>query len=321
MTIKMKDIARAAGVSMTAVSMVLNDKGNISMDTRKRVLQITRELGYVKSPSGGNVRFIGSFSKDLLSCFKMAFAEFGISLHNHPVKNLKELPSGFFDDTKVSGVLAHGGQWQPYELEKLGAQFPCVFLGSTIPNATVDTVWVDNVAAIQLATDYLIAHGHRNIGLVNGPDDSFPSAEKELGFRQALRYADPEIKGVSINSEGFGLKYGENAVLELLGNAPNITAFIAGELSLGLGIMNALHGHGLRVPDDKSIIVFRDSRQFDSAGPPLTAIGLPYKNIAQEAALHMVRRIQTPKALGKRLLLKPTLVERGSVSIRIDIVE
>lgn len=311
--VTIKDVAREAGVSMTTVSLVLSNKGSFTPQTRARVRSIARGLGYVRRPLGGVIALLGWVPVEFQSAFRFASAEYGLTLR------YVQCSDGLCDTlrremgTQVSGLLIHGGQWHPDQMRTLGEAYPCVLLGTTLPNESVDAIWVDNVGAIQRATEHLVAHGHRYIGLLNGPDDSFASAEKDLGFRVALRHADG-VGGCTIYSKDFSQESGRRATVELLDGAPHITALIAGERTLGQAALHVADARGLSVPRDLSLVVYRDAEAFTTSVPPLTAIDTPYLEIAREAVSHLVSRIHHTSACGRRLLLKPRLVVRESVT-------
>ena len=110
------------------------------------------------------------------------------------------------------------------------------------------------------------------------------------------------------------MEHGRIAARRVLEQLPDVTGIIASDGNLGFGALEMLRELHIQVPDDISLVVFRDAVRMKSAMPPLTAIGLPEISMAREVILHLVRRIQDPYADGRRLLLKPTLVERDSVA-------
>ncbi len=314
MAVTIRDVARAAGVSITTVSLVLNNKGSITLETRERVRRAARELGYSRRVSGGVIQLLGHPPKELASAFRFAVAEYGFTLHatlcseGHLKPLTREAPG------KVAGVVVYGGQWPSDELHALGQEYPCVLLGSTVPSESVDAVWVDVVGAIQRAAEHLVERGHRFIGLVNGPEDSFTSAEKDLGFRIALRHTAQRVIGTEIYARDFRWESGAVATRELLGRAPETTGLIVGERTLGMAALSVLAELGLRIPEDMSVVVYRDSPSLATATPPLTAIDTPYMEIARESVSHLVSRIHHTRARGRRLLLKPRLIVRESVA-------
>jgi len=99
----------------------------------------------------------------------------------------------------------------------------------------------------------------------------------------------------------------------ILTDHPKLTAFISGETHSGLAIFHRLIELGYSIPDDFSLIVFRDDGMLSSMTPALTAIGFQYMDIARETMSQLVMRIHDSNKISKRILFKPYLIERDSV--------
>jgi LacI family transcriptional regulator len=306
-------IAERAGVSIATVSMVLNEKGNISEETRKRVKSIVHDLGYRRRHTDGTIGIASNTPSSYVTHLLQAASEYGYALHRFTFPETETTDFRF--GISLAGVIVYGGHWNPQLLDAFGRQHPTVLMGGSIPNTQVDSVWVDSTEGISLATHHLIAKGHRSLALINGPVNCISSWEKGIGFDRSI-YNMPElnIKAVTVRAAGFRKEHGRIATREVLEQMPDVTGIIASDGSLGIGVLEMLQELNIRVPQDISLVVFRDAVQMKSTTPPLTAIGLPEMNMAREVILHLVRRIRDPHADGRRLLLKPTLVERDSVA-------
>ncbi|MGI6543973.1 MAG: LacI family DNA-binding transcriptional regulator [Limnochordia bacterium] len=312
--ITLRMIAERAGVSVGTVSMVLNEKGNISEETRRNVKDIAQQLGYRRRrPGNGAVGITGNVPDSLVACLLQAAAEYGYSLHHFDLSNADT--TALRSHVKLAGVIVYGGLWHPDLLAAVSRAYPTVLMGGSIPDTQVDSVWVDSSEGTSLATQYLIDHGHRTLGLINGPGTTITSWEKRIGFeRVAYNHQHLQVKAVTVSTTEFTKEDGGSATRRLLRQHPDVTGIIAGNGNLGLGVLAALQELGMQVPTDISLVVFHDCMQLQNTTPPLTAIWLPELNIAREVVLHLVRRIQEPNATGRRLLLKPSLAKRASVA-------
>ncbi len=299
-------IARLAGVSPATVSLVLNEKGNISEETRNRIKKIIFETGYKRRPSGRVIGLVGHIPQALIKCLQQAAAEYGYDTE------LME-PDHPFDSQGLGAIVIYGGLWNPKGVADLACARPAILLGGHTRHPHVDSVWVDNVDSMDLALTYLAECGHRHIGFVNGPKGTLTSWEKEAGIHYATARDATLLRVMPVQSTSFEPHDARAAAQQVLDRMPEATALILAEASMARPVYDLLLELGRSVPDDLSLIVFRDAPELVQTNPPLSAIGFSYMDMAREAMRHLVRRINEPMGAGKRVLLRPHLVERGSV--------
>ncbi len=175
---------------------------------------------------------------------------------------------------------------------------------------------IDNRHGGLEATQYLLSQGHRRIATITGPLD-WPSARARLdGYRDALRgnaTAEAQIVEPSLD---WGLESGKRAAQRLVAMTPRPTAIFAQSDLLALGAISALRAHGLRVPDDVSIIGFDDIPVAQVFDPPLTTLRQPMREVGELAA-RLVADPRTGTRRGKatrRHVLRAPLIVRGSVA-------
>lgn len=325
MRITLADIARRAGVSVTAVSYVLNDKGSISEEAKKRVREAAAELGYLRrSPTGSTIAVLGA-ARDPLAGLHQAAAEYGLSILTiNCSSSADELPGELYLVRHLAGIIVYGGLWKRAFLESAASFCPAVFLGGHVPAVRSDSVWVDNAGGIFEATDRLIKLGHKRLLLLNGPASSITSSEKALGFERALHYYSGNALGSVVDSGGFGYENGYAAAMASMqsdiagtGGAPDrVTAVIACESELARGLLDACAVLSLRVPDDVSVIVFRDCQWAASVKPQLAALRLPDDSLSHEAVACLRRRAEHPRTPSRRVLIQPDYIDRESVCAR-----
>ena len=330
-----RDVARRARVSHQTVSRVINGQDTVSPDTRERVLRAIRELEYVpsaiaRSLSSDRTHTLGMVTTDVSDHFfseAVAGAEAEARRRGHFLI-IGSIEEGAEDDEqtylrlmlerRVEGLivavprlrLVNGGV-----LADAAARLPTVVLASDIDLPGADHVDIDNRAGGVIATAHLIEHGHRLVATITGPLD-WPSARARFdGYRDALRGAgiasDPALVEACVD---WGLESGRRAAERLLASAPRFTAIFAHSDLLALGAIAALRRHGLRVPDDVSIVGYDDIPVASVVDPPLTTVRQPMREVGELAARLITDRPGGRRKGSRRHMLKAPLVVRGSVS-------
>lgn len=181
------------------------------------------------------------------------------------------------------------------------------------PPADVRIIGNDNFQGGRLATDHLLAAGHRRIGLVTGPIAARHWKLRRLGYEAALREAGvPFDPAFVAESPSDSAEAAEPVVARLLGEHPDLTALFAGNDRYALGAYRAIRHLGRRVPRDLSIIGYDDLDFAETLEPPLSTIQPDIEGIG-EGAIGLVMealRGQPPRQLLRRV----RLIERGSVA-------
>lgn len=306
------DVARAAGVSRTTVSYVLNHNTDIAIpdDTRQRVWDVIAELGYVPNRAARSLRThktytIAGIIQDITNPFHPAF-ERGIQdvaerhgydlimyntdgLRSKELKALQSIQQGRADG--VVGIFFHIG---PDDLNPLvESGIPTVWLhggrcDQKVSNA-YDRLLVDNMGAAREATAYLIAKGHRRIALLAG--EGPPMLDRLQGYRQALADAGLPGDDALVFISPFSIEDGQRAAQALLQIVPRPTAMFAASDILALGAYQAIREAGLRIPEDVAVVGFDDIVMARLVTPPLTTVRLPQRDMGQRAAEMLFARL------------------------------
>jgi len=310
----LKEIARIAGVSVSTVSLVLNEKGKISDETRALVKRLIAQSGYKRPPSSRAIGIVGKPTKEFLECLYQAAAEYGYDLESVGVEEaLRQGPR----PSPFAGLVVYGGLWETALLERIGRLYPTVLLGGRARYAPVDAIWVDNSLGIELAAGYLVERGHRALALLNGPPGTVTSWEKKTGFERAVSTSEAPVRGIVIDCASFSRKAAKEAASRLLASAPEVTGVIVGDNLIAEPACELFEARGIAVPRDLSVVVFHDAPNLASMNPPITAIGFPTLDIARETLAHLVHRINNPGARERRVLFKPFIIERESVRVLV----
>ncbi|WP_233580455.1 LacI family DNA-binding transcriptional regulator [Streptomyces triticirhizae] len=301
-------IAERAGVSIASVSRVLNGQG-ARRDTTERVRRAAAELGYVpnavaRSLKGGRTRQLTFAIPDIGNPVYVAMvraiqevtkaAGYRLLLHSTDAVAEDELAVlRSLQDRTSDGLILVPIRITEAHIAALGeAAGPVVVIGSLPDGVPVDSVRADSVAGAALAVRHLHAIGRRRIAFVNGPSDTVPGRNRELGYRRALAECglpyDPEL----VAHTEFGVDAGARAVERLLPARPD-AVFCAND-QLALGASHALLARGLRIPDDLAVAGMDDSELAQVGWPPLTSVDLGSSERGRRAAELLLDRLEGP---------------------------
>ena len=334
-----KDVARAAKVSVSTVSLVLNDSSLVKMETRDKVLKVIKKLDYTPNqyarslvtktkkiigvvwptdnPANNLFSFednIDTYLAEMLPSIEKEINDSNYSMlveHfciNDPSVSLPFIMSS----NRVDGVLVTGGIVNDAFLEKLmESSIPTVLVGSR--HAELDYVDTDPEHAIYLSAKYLIENGHRDIMFINGPESSQTSERKMKGFVKAMReYGLSGKEGWAMRADYSGIAaYGVMSRSWDRGIKP--TGIIGASDSIAIGALRFLYERGIYCPKDVSAIGFEDGLLAAYSLPPLTSVRVYKERIGVEACRVLINRINQPDSEKVRLIIEPSLIVRGSV--------
>lgn len=329
----LKDVARAAGVSLSTVSYVLNNSphvARISPPTRQRVLAAMERLGYRRDPIGAALQ--RGYTNQvilLIVTWNLATAHAATALAISRAATARGLELTVHvaeDDAAAEAFLKRrvlhnlGGLlvlWDSPAMRRSGLEqlaelgVPVVDL---LPGESdrISVVTVNREEAFFQATRYLIGLGHRRIGLI-GDMLSRPktTADKLAGYQRALREAGwPFEETLTENATEFGFEGGQGGFLRLAARAPDVTAVLCVNDPMALGVMTAAESLGRRCPEDLSVIGFGDFPEGRYWRPKLTTLTLSAQRVA-EAAIGLVAE-QRRQPRRETILIPEDLVVRES---------
>jgi LacI family transcriptional regulator len=337
--VKISDIARACGVSLSTVSFVLNDKPGVSSETRERVLEVAAKLGYPLRTTAGQgksnhlLASVGMivktdpdiapqanpfYSKVILgiedACrrkgINLLFASLPVDENNHPV----EIPQLLYSDI-ADGLLMLGAFMDQTITSISGERLPPIVLVDGYSDTeSFDTVVSDNYRAAYQAVEYLIKKGHRYIGLVGSHECCFPSLmERRNGYLRAMK--ENQLEKVFISNFNLTKSKGYQETIDLLQEHPQLTALFCINDDVASAAIRAVNTLGKQVPEDVSIVGYDDTYIAANTHPPLTTMHVDTFAMGR-AAVHLLSiRLENPESARMTLTIHPTLVERESVSL------
>jgi len=341
MKVGLAEIAERAGVSISTVSRVLNNKPGVNERTRNSVLTALDVLGY-DAPHRLTARAVGlvglvipelenPFFPRIAQLIEGSFAGTGYSpvLCSQTAGGVTEddyvpilLEHGVAGIIFVSGLHAiHDGDPQRYQ-RLVDRGLPIVCVNGHVPDLAAGFVANDDHVGMDLAVAHLASMGHRHIGVTVGQTRYTPVIRKLDGFADAIRrHVDPQITDAALaevtSSTSFTVEGGALAATELLERG--VTAIVAGSDVMALGAIRAAQQRGLRVPDDISVVGADDSILTEFTAPPLTTVRQPAAAIARAAVRSLLDQIRGQVPTGGELLLQPELVVRGSTGRAPDL--
>jgi LacI family transcriptional regulator, galactose operon repressor len=330
-----RDVAESAGVSRTTVSFVLNDVPNvqISEETRRRVWEVARQLGYYPDASArslarrrsGNVGvllcrsadrlFEDVFVMEVLTGIYGAVRPQGYHILLEAVEDITTPDAyiGLVRSRHVDGLIISGPRDEDRQLRELEDEgFPVVLLGQ-LPESSLCQVDVDNVRAVHMLIDYLLYRGHRRIAFISEGPPIYTATQARLrGYKEALTAANLPYDETMVRTGEFSRASGHAAMQSLLQLEQLPMAVFAGSDLIAFGALAAVLDANLRVPNDVAVVGFDDVPMASDVTPPLTTVHLPAQLLGRTAALMLMQLINGEEILERTTLLDTYLAIRES---------
>ncbi len=329
-----QDVANAAGVSRTTVSLVLNNvQGvNIPESTRERVRDAARDLGYVPNATAQalatqRARAIGLIMtrspEHIASDVFLPQLISGLLtvIKKRDFRLLIEIVDGNADDRAyiklaqakhIDGMIILTPRSTDEGIKKLDEMnIPAVLIGG-IPECRLTSVLADDRAASQQAVEHLTAQGHTEIACILNAREIYPDAQNRLaGYQDALKKADIPYRDSLVRFADFDPQSGQVAMEDLLKKEHFSAAFIASD-NVAMGAKRAIREANLHIPEDISIVSFDDIPWAAYADPPLTTVRIPAQEMASKACVLLLDMIHGKKPSRQTFYLKTELVIRQS---------
>lgn len=328
-TITMNDVAEAAGVSRQTVSRVINDKGEISPDTRQHVMDVIQKLGYRPNRAARGLvmqrtNTVGLVIPDITNPFFSEVARgvqdlartrdhnvFMGSTDEEPEETIRTLQS--LAAQAVDGIIIFSHPLSHEKLENFANSFrPIVTINLSFEHASVSTITVDNYQGAKLAVNHLVEQGHTAIAMLTGNSASPQKIRRVNGYTDALT-----AHGLPVNQDWIipcvpDMVNGHQTAHQLLTNNPQITAIFAYNDLLALGALRACHELGRRVPQDCAVIGFDDIQLASMVTPSLTTVHYDKYGLGQKAMSRLFEMIENPEGNFPSIKIDVDLIIRES---------
>ena len=337
-----KQVAKAAGVSTQTVSRVINDRPDVSPDTRERIQQVIEEMDYQPSALArsliqqrsytlgvvtAGLKFIGpsrTLNGITNKAEELGYALLLEELLSFDTDNIKPLLQNLLS-RHVDGIVwavpevGENRLWMDEILN--GMPVPVVFL-TMQPRKGATSVSVDNYTGGSMATQHLLDQGYRHIGHISGPLDWWEARQRKQAWQDSLRKAGMSLSESHSAEGNWSSSSGETAFCLLLDSYPEMDAVFVGNDQMALSVLQIAHRRGLRVPQDLAVTGFDNMAESAFFSPALTTINQNQHELGCRAVQEIVKQIETIRResrTGKfeklepiNILLSPELIIRES---------
>jgi DNA-binding LacI/PurR family transcriptional regulator len=324
----MMDVAVLAGVSHQTVSRVINALPGVKPTTRVRVLAAIEQLGYRRNSAAralvtGRSQTLGVVTLNS-TLYGPASTLYGIeqaaleSKYFITVASLRstDRPAvrqaiGRLIDQGVEGVVIIAPLVALAEaLADLPAGLPVVAVEGDA-DADIDVVTVDQDAGARAATEHLLAHGHKTVWHVAGPNDWLEARQRTVGWRRTLEEAGTEIPPPLRGDWSARSGYDAGRVLARM---PDVTAIFAANDSMAVGILRAFHEAGRSIPGETSLVGFDDVPEAAYYSPPLTTVRQDFGEVGRRSLALLLDQVESGSRAAQRHVVETTLVVRDSTA-------
>ncbi|MDM5340952.1 LacI family DNA-binding transcriptional regulator [Fictibacillus enclensis] len=326
----MKEVAKLAKVSTATVSNVINNTKYVSDEVKKQVYDAMSELNYVpntlaKSLRVRESRLIGVMISDISNPFfslvvrgiedGLAQGGYNTLLCNTDSNIDKEREYlKVLQGKRIDGIfVSSSGNSEEYFKEMWQIDIPLVFLNRCPKPLISDSVSTNNIEGAMLATEHLIKHNYKKIGIITGPQKISTGRDRFNGFKQAISLHDLTLNDHFIKYGDFTIQSGYELMKELLSDSCRPEAVLISNNQMTLGAYNYIQENGIRIPEDLAIIGFDDPEWAAITNTPLTAVRQPAYEQGLEAASLMIKRISnTFHGDPQEIYISPSLIVRKS---------
>ena len=327
------DLAHAAGVSKSTVSLVLQGSPLVKDETRARVTRAMADLGYVYNRGAANLRqarskIVGIIVNDLTNSF---FAELAVGVdaivqsagyvqfmgHSaEDVQRQSELIASMREHGVAGLIISPARGTEAADLKPVvDSGLPVVLAMRNIPGAKVSSLLSDNVAGAKAAVEHLLDLGHRRIGFLGGFADTQVFAERAQGYRDALTAAGIAIDDTCIIPSSASRAGGVEAIgrLMTIGGVP-VTAAHCFNDAVAFGVCDGLRARRLEPGVDFSVVGFDDVIEARTAVPALTTVSINPQRMGQQAAQLLFKQINAGRTSPEAVRTTARLVVRDSTA-------
>lgn len=329
------DIARAAGVSKSTVSLVLQNSPLVSGKTREKVNAHINALGYIYNRGAANLRqakskIVGIVVNDLTNSF---FAELAVGMDlvvqsagyvqflahsGESVDRQREVISTMRENGIAGLILSPARGTEASDIKALAdSGIPVVVVVRNLPGAKVSTLLSDNYAGAKAAVRHLIELGHRRIAFMGGFQDTAVFGERLRGYRDAL-----EETGIPLD-ENFVIhsapsRAGGVAALErMMALSERPTAALCLNDAVAFGVCDGLRSNGMEPGKSFAVIGFDDVIEAKTAVPALTTVSVDPQGMGQRAAQLLLKQINSGQNDQEQIVTSVRLVVRQSCGAHI----
>ncbi|WP_163101946.1 LacI family DNA-binding transcriptional regulator [Peribacillus alkalitolerans] len=324
MGVTIKDIANVTGVSFSTVSKALNNSPLVKPETKSKILQIAKELGY--EPNFAARRLVSKETKTIglvwptieRAALSTLVTKINAEIENNDYSMILSINSTnsaveMFKRFQVDGIIIFEEN-EDQSLINHSPTIPIISYGVASSQTKIPFIDVNYKKAMFLAVEYLYQLGHREIAYIG--DFTFGDSrqtEKYEGFIEVMKQFNlPTNKQYLINTGGLDGYHGYMATNRLLQSSRIPSAIIGGSYDISEGIIRSLKEANFIIPKDISVIGYDNIPHMGNLETPLTSIGVPVEVLAKKITDSLFHQIHDPYSVPMIQILEPELRERTS---------
>ena len=328
--VRLADVAQAAGVGTSIASRVLNGDPTVSIrpDTRERILVAARELNYRPNALARGLKLARTMTlgmvipnlaypvnAEIIRGAERAAAAAGYVMLLADAEEFLQTGEAYrrlLLERRVDGLLIASASTSESFLEELASQgLPFVLVNRRVPHVG-PSVTADDARGMQIAVEHLVGLGHRRIAHIAGPADVDTARRRLAGFRAGMRAARLRVPSGWIAEASYEEEDGFRAMERLVLLDPRPTAVAIWSLGAAIGGLSAARRHGVRVPEELSVVGFHDAPIAAYLEPPLTTVRMPLREMTARSVERLLRIVAGERVGNLAIRTPPTLVERSS---------
>lgn len=331
--VTIKDIARYLSVSVSTVSRALMDDKNIRKETKEKVLETAKMLGYKPNPVATNLKYghtntvgvivpemVTPFSSRVMSGIQEVLYANGIKVifaesDEDPEKEKEnlQLMERFMVDGIIISLCSYKKNKEEYlRLQK--AEMPMVFYDRIPYGLDVPQVTVDDYMKSFFLVEHLIRSGRQHIAHIQGPDDVYNSLERARGYKDALKKFNITFDERMVIKAGLTFEDGKKVADELHERNLTFDAVFAFTDTLAIGAMNRLRELGKKIPEEVAIASFSGTELSTIVYPKLTTVEPPLFQMGKYAAELILEKIKDPASPNRSVVLNADIKMRASTA-------
>lgn len=320
-----RDVAEQAGVSIATVSRVLNERADVSSETRERVREVARSVGYSADPAARalatqKTRLVAVVVGDNAGHRDLSLLFFGKVLaaisrrlaHADYEALLQAVDAGIHQHRFDAAIVIGVDDGDPLLAELVARDVPIVGVDVHISGGRTAFVGSDHADGVRLALAHLFALGHRRIAHVAGASNTVAGSERIAAFRREADRLGLAVPDEYVRDGDFSSASGYRETCALLALADRPTAIVAASDLMALAALQAIRDVGLEPGNDVAIVGFDDLEAAALAHPPLTTIRQDRQELGTVAAERALELSEDPAAAPAPTVLSVELVVRGS---------
>lgn len=330
MTIKIKDVSLKAGVSPTTVSRVLNNSKLVNEKTKRKVLGIIKEMGYIPNASAKNLRSkktmtIGVIVTDILVSYNADIIKGIENMANSlqykiiicDAQDQKEKEIDYLNllyNRAIDGMILVTSTLSDEEIIQIAKQgFNIGVIGRNIHHELVSCVYNDNISAVKEVIDHLVDHGHREIVFLGGLKDAVDSSERLEGYLNALKDNNIPFNPRLVDHGNFSEDGGYEAIKRIIEAGHPFTAVFAANDEMALGVYKAFKELSIKIPEQVAVVGVDNIRVASYVNPRLSTVAQPKYSMGALMTEKLIDQMNENKYTASRTFkVSSTLLVRES---------